>query len=66
MWGCVGSLFCDVIRGAISSLAINMLRKREMVALRCHGLVSVIHLRFWAYGSLDSLFPIPASPTANL
>ena len=29
-------------------------------------LLPVIHLQFWAYGSLDSLFPISMSPTANL
>ena len=28
--------------------------------------IPVIHLQFWAYGSLDSLFPILMSPTANL
>ena len=27
---------------------------------------SVIHLQFWAYGSWDSLFPIPMSPNCKL
>ena len=27
---------------------------------------TVIHLQFWAYGSLDSMFPISMSPTENL
>ena len=29
----VGSLFCGVVRGVLSSLAIIQLRKRELVAL---------------------------------
>ena len=35
-WGfCVGSLFCCVVLGALSSLAIILLRARELVALCC-------------------------------
>ena len=30
------------------------------------GMLTVIHLQFWAYGSRDSLFPIRMSPTAKL
>ena len=32
-WSCVGSLFCDEVIGALSTLAIMSLRKRELVSL---------------------------------
>ena len=36
MWGfSVGSLFCGVVLGLLSSLANILLRKRELVALHC-------------------------------
>ena len=36
----------------------------NVLTLRSRDL-AVIHLQFWAYGSWESLFPIPMSPTAN-
>ena len=30
---CVGSLFCGLVPGALSSLGIILLRKRELIAL---------------------------------
>ena len=33
--GCVGSLFCNAFLGAFSSLAVILLRKRELVLFIC-------------------------------
>ena len=41
---CVGSMFCGVVLGVLSSLAINLLRKRELVALLCVVAVCVLCL----------------------
>ena len=37
-----------------------------ILCCKLSDVLPVIHLQFWAYGSLDSLFPISMSPTANL
>ena len=39
-----GSLFFDVVLGALSSLVIILLRKRDLTALLCIVAVSVLYL----------------------
>ena len=41
-------------------------RVKDILHTEKLGLLTVIHLQFWAYGSWDSLFPISMSLTANL
>ena len=58
------SVFVQFISFSLSSKHTNVLQYFKLNHISSQA--AVIYLQFWAYGSLDSLFPISMSPSENL